>query len=217
MTLEHADVEPARRPSSRVARRRRFQACFSWVLFLVCMPTDLRGASVSLNVRDEDGASIANAVVYAIPDDRDVPPSDGVATMDQYNRAFVPHVLPVQTGTAVSFPNSDNIRHQVYSFSPVKKFQIPLYEGTPAEAIVFDKPGVLSLGCNIHDRMNAFIVVVDTPYFARAERGRAVLDDLAAGTYSVYVWHPRLRGDPEAQVVTVKAQDEVELETPATP
>lgn len=121
--------------------------------------------------------------------------------MDQKNRMFVPHVLPVQTGTAVEFPNSDDVRHQVYSFSEAKKFQLPLYTGTPANPIVFDRPGVVSLGCNIHDRMSAYIVVVDTPHFAATGReGRATLS-LSPGRYAVHVWHPDLRADPATMTI----------------
>ena len=69
------------------------------------------------------------------------------------------------------FPNSDNVRHQVYSFSPAKRFQLPLYAGTPAAPVVFDRPGVVAIGCNIHDQMSAYLVVVDMPYFARDRDG----------------------------------------------
>ena len=115
-------------------------------------------------------------MVYAVPEGKAPPPPSRRAVLDQKNRMFVPHVLPIQTGTAVTFPNSDNVRHQVYSFSPAKKFQLPLYAGTPAAPVVFDKPGVVTVGCNIHDQMSAYIVVVDTPYFAlTAERTRGAV------------------------------------------
>ena len=102
-------------------------------------------------------------------------------------------------GTAVIFPNSDNIRHHVYSFSPAKRFELPLYSGVPAEPVVFDKVGFVTLGCNIHDWMIAYIAVLPTPYFqvTRGD-GRAVLKDLPAGQYTVQVWHPALKGQPEA-------------------
>lgn len=132
-----------------------------------------------------------------------MPPARKTAVMDQRNRTFVPHVLPIQTGTRVEFPNSDDIRHQVYSFSPAKKFQLPLYTGTPSNPIVFDKPGVATLGCNIHDRMSAYIVVVDTPYFAATGGdGQATLDNLGGGKYTVHVWHPELRAQPMTLTLT---------------
>jgi hypothetical protein len=108
-------------------------------------------------------------------------------------------VMAVQAGTAVSFPNSDNIRHHVYSFSPAKKFELPLYSGVPAEPVVFDKVGFITLGCNIHDWMIAYIAVLPTPYFqVTRQDGRAVLKDLPAGQHTVRVWHPALKGQPEA-------------------
>ena len=123
------------------------------------------------------------------------------AVLDQKNRTFVPHILPIQTGTAVTFPNSDNVRHQVYSFSAAKRFQLPLYAGTPAAPVVFDKPGVVTLGCNIHDQMSAYLVVVDTPYFALTTSGRAELPGLPEGKYDVRVWYAGMRTEPLPQVV----------------
>jgi hypothetical protein len=118
--------------------------------------------------------------------------------MDQQNKEFVPLVLPVAVGTAVTFPNRDNIRHHVYSFSPAKRFELPLYSGTPAAPVVFDRPGSVVLGCNIHDWMVGYVYVLPTPYFARtAEDGKARIADVPAGAYEARVWHPRLRAEPE--------------------
>jgi hypothetical protein len=101
----------------------------------------------------------------------------------------------VRAGTQVQFPNKDNIRHHVYSFSPAKKFELPLYRGTPAQPVLFDKVGVVKLGCNIHDWMLAYIYVTDAPYFGKtAGDGRVNLDGLARGSYRVWVWHPRMTG-----------------------
>jgi len=125
---------------------------------------------------------------------------------------FVPHVLPVQTGTAVRFPNSDDIRHQVYSFSSAKQFQIPLYKGTPANPVVFDRAGVVTLGCSIHDRMTAYVVVVDTPYFATTDKkGRGALASLGAGKYSLRVWYPEMTSEPAPVPLTLAASDDKEL------
>jgi plastocyanin len=136
------------------------------------------------------------------------------AAMDQQDKAFVPHVLPVPAGSAVSFPNRDNIRHHVYSFSPAKRFELPLYIGTPAAPVVFDRPGVVVLGCNIHDWMVGYIVVLTTPHFARTgEDGRARLTDVPAGAYEARVWHPRMRGETEksGQPITVTAGEAARL------
>ena len=97
--------------------------------------------------------------------------------MTQQNRQFAPRALVVQAGTSVHFPNLDTVRHHVYSFSPAKPFELKLYAGTPSAPVVFDKAGVVVLGCNIHDRMSGWIVVVDTPYFARSDAsGQARID-----------------------------------------
>jgi hypothetical protein len=108
-------------------------------------------------------------------------------------------VTALQVGTPVLFPNSDNIRHHVYSFSPAKKFELPLYSGVPAEPVVFDKVGVVTLGCNIHDWMIAYVAVLPTPFFqVTGNDGRAVLKDLPPGHYTVETWHPALKGQPGA-------------------
>ncbi|HET7292326.1 MAG TPA: methylamine utilization protein [Vicinamibacteria bacterium] len=170
-----------------------------------------RAASLVVEVRDPGGAAVSAAVVYAIPEGRTPLPPPRDAVMDQKDRRFVPHVLAVQTGAAVAFPNSDNVRHQVYSFSPAKKFQLPLYEGTPRKPVVFDKAGVVALGCNIHDRMSAYIVVVDTPHFGVTRDGRTELQDLPAGAYSVRLWFSGMRDEPRPEAVTLAAAERREL------
>jgi len=168
-------------------------------------------ATLEVQVLDARGDAVTDAVVYAVPEGRRAPPPSRSAVLDQKNRMFVPHILPIQTGTAVKFPNSDNVRHQVYSFSSAKKFQLPLYAGTPAAPVVFDKPGVVALGCNIHDRMSAYIVVVDTPYLAIAQAGRAELSSLPEGRYAVRVWFPGMRSEPPPQAVSFGASEDKQL------
>jgi ADP-ribose pyrophosphatase YjhB (NUDIX family) len=120
------------------------------------------------------------------------------------DREFVPFVSVVQVGTVVSFPNRDPILHHVYSFSAAKSFEIKLYSGKSPQEITFDKPGVVALGCNIHDWMVAYVVVVPTPYFARSEGGGTVrLQDLPAGPYELHAWHPLQRAGLPPQAVTV--------------
>jgi plastocyanin len=154
--------------------------------------------SVEAVVHDDRGAPMANAVVSLTPTAPAPMPRGPVAVMDQHNKEFVPHVLAVGVGTPVSFPNRDNIRHHVYSFSSAKKFELPLYIGTPAAPVVFDKPGAVVLGCNIHDWMVGYVYVVPTPYFAKTgEDGQARVTDVPPGAYEVRAWHPRMKGDPE--------------------
>jgi plastocyanin len=171
-----------------------------FVLLTVLVFTgDLLAGSLEVVVKDDKGRPGFDAVVYAaaVGAASAAPKKQGV--VDQRDKQFVPYVTAVQAGTAVSFPNSDNIRHHVYSFSPAKKFELPLYSGVPAEPVVFDKVGFVTLGCNIHDWMIAYIAVLPTPYFqVTRQDGRAVLKDLPAGQYTVQVWHPALKGQPEA-------------------
>jgi plastocyanin len=174
---------------------------------VLLLSTPALAATLTVDVKNARGAAMRDAVVYALPDGRPAPPARKTAVMDQKNRMFVPHVLAIQTGTRVEFPNSDDIRHQVYSFSTAKTFTLPLYTGTPSNPIVFDKAGVANLGCNIHDRMSAYIVVVDTPHFAATDKdGRISLANLGAGKYVVHVWHPELRADPVTLTLTANEQ-----------
>ena len=114
--------------------------------------------------------------------------------MDQMNREFVPHVLIVPVGSRVTFPNSDTVSHQVYSFSPAKKFQFPLYRGSPNPPVDFDRVGVVTIGCNIHDQMRAYVFVVDGQYYGRTDaNGAWSAADVEPGEYAVQVWHPLAR------------------------
>ena len=164
-----------------------------------------RAASAELLLRQPGGRPLGGAVLYALPlDGRRLPPP-APAVMDQRDRRFVPQVLPVQTGAAVSFPNADSITHHVYSFSPAKRFELYLPKAEASERdtartpqVVFDRAGVAALGCNIHDWMLAYVLIVDTPWFAKTDgQGRATLPELPAGRYRLVVWHPRIT-DPAA-------------------
>jgi plastocyanin len=147
----------------------------------------------TVQVRNGAGAPLSDAVVAVQVNGQAANAGPGTtAQMAQRARQFDPHVLVVQTGTAVSFPNFDTVRHHVYSFSATKSFDIKLYAGTPANPVVFDKPGVATLGCNIHDRMSAQIVVLDTPLFGRSDPAGAVTFDLPAGDHVLLFWHARL-------------------------
>src|SRR5204863_937520 len=118
-------------------------------------------------------------VVWAMSTGGPAPMRRRDAAVAQKDKTFIPFVTVVQTGTPVQFPNQDPIRHHVYSFSPPKPFEIKLYAGTPVAPIVFDKPGEVVLGCNIHDHMLAYIYVVDTPYFGKTGKdGRARLESV---------------------------------------
>lgn len=151
-------------------------------------------APLEVRVQDGAGKPLPGAVVFLeSPEARAASkPAQGIE-IAQVGRQFVPPVTVVPVGSAVSFPNRDTVRHHVYSFSPVKKFEIKLYVGTPESPVVFDQPGIAVLGCNIHDRMVAWVVVVDTPYAGQAGAdGRFTLAHLPAGSYRLRAWHPSL-------------------------
>jgi len=164
-------------------------------LLLIVLSTRAEtAAAVDLEIRDADGNAAASVVVVATPVGSepvaiDVAPS--TAVMDQINERFVPELLVVRTGTPVAFPNSDQVRHHVYSFSEAKRFELPLYRGNVHEPITFDQAGLVVLGCNIHDHMVGYILVVDTPYFTISDdEGEAAFSGIPPGSYQVSVWHP---------------------------
>ncbi len=187
----------------------------SLVLLLgLCSCKVLCAGSVTVTVRDGKGSPVSDAVVYVKGSASSLSRAGKQGTIDQIDKEFVPYVTAVQVGTAIRFPNKDNIRHHVYSFSPAKKFELPLYEGTPADPVVFDKVGFVTLGCNIHDWMIAYVAVLPTSYFqVTGHDGHATLKNLPAGHYTLEVWHPSLKGAPEqmAQPVDVGGEGVKEL------
>lgn len=127
------------------------------------------------------------------------------AQISQKERQFQPSITLIQTGTAVHFPNFDTVRHHVFSFSPIKRFELALYAGTPAAPVVFDKPGVAALGCNIHDRMAAWVVVMDTPLLARSDAAGLVTFDLPAGEHRLLAWRAGWpENEPFAELAVVQ-------------
>jgi plastocyanin len=174
-------------------------------------------AALQASVKDQHGKLVADAVVSATPLDpknaqRAKPPA---VVIDQVDKQFVAYVTPVYVGSKVRFPNNDNVHHQVYSFSPAKRFDLPLYAGTDAPPVLFDKPGVVVLGCNIHDWMIGYIYVSETPFFAKTGvAGTASLEDMPPGDYLVKIWHPRMNGTEQAtsRSVTISAETPISLE-----
>ena len=148
-----------------------------------------------MSVRTPHGGPVADAVVSV-----DAPYSGPIKfawpyRMAQQNIRFDPFVLVVPVGADVAFPNLDKVRHHVYSFSPAKTFELKLYGHDETRVVHFDKPGIVQLGCNIHDSMIAFIVVVDTPYAAKTDaQGMAVIHGVPAGAQPVKVWRPYHEG-----------------------
>lgn len=179
--------------SSRLLNQLSFFLLFASLLLPSCISaTEL---SITFKLTDLQNSSIRNVVISAHPQSVHPPllaTNKKTIVIDQIDKKFISHVTVVQLNTLVSFPNHDQIHHHVYSFSLAKPFDIPLYKGSPKHPILFDKTGMISLGCNIHDWMSAYIYVVDTPYFSTTNNeGRAILD-LPLGDYEIRYWHPNI-------------------------
>jgi hypothetical protein len=111
--------------------------------------------------------------------------------LDQRNLTFIPHVLAVRAGTTVEFPNNDRVFHNVFSFRDGKQFDLGLYPVGHVEKLTFGKPGLSRIFCNIHPGMGAYVMAVDTPYFAVSDqKGRFALPEVSAGTYTYHAWRP---------------------------
>src|SRR5437588_12824792 len=175
-------------------------------LVLAAGPAHAQTAEIAATVTDQRGDPVVDAVLVAVPVDgylrsRERPRAGSI---DQVDKEFVPRVTVVPVGASVRFPNHDDVRHQVYSFSPAKHFELPLYAGVPAQPIIFDKPGVVVLGCNVHDWMVGYIYVSESPFFAKTGKdGKAVLTELPLRAYVVRVWHPQLETSEEATQKTI--------------
>ncbi|MDF1622825.1 MAG: methylamine utilization protein [Pseudohongiella nitratireducens] len=142
-----------------------------------------------LQVIDQDGNPVANAVV-SFPSQGPVPVPELNAVIDQIDKQFAPHVLVVQKGQWVNFPNSDDIRHHVYSFSDPKTFEMRLFNGTDSEPQLFDQQGIVVLGCNIHDEMRGFIYVADQENTGVTDAGGYAEVQVNGSDFDV--WHERL-------------------------
>jgi plastocyanin len=178
-----------------------------WLLagLLFCTATAL-ATTVNIEVRDAAGAAISDAVVVLDPLERGPAATHDSTQIDQVNQQFVPRVSVIRTGTAVAFPNSDRVRHQVYSFSPANTFALKLYAGSPKTMVPFDKPGLVAMGCNIHDSMVAFVVVVDSPYFGKSSSLGVVALKVPVGSYRLRVWHERAARAYRSETITVGAE-----------
>jgi plastocyanin len=181
-----------------------------------------QAAAVTVAVTDEAGQPLPNAVVMLEPASGKLPvkpmPQVDIA---QNKRQFTPPITVVTVGTPVNFPNFDTVRHHVYSFSPIKAFELKLYAGVPSQPIVFDKPGAAVLGCNIHDRMAAWVVVVDTPHHARTPAsGQVQLDGVATGSYRLRAWHAGVAAGKEPAPIALSVAEtgaHATLKLPAGP
>ena len=176
----------------------------SCILMLGCMAGSLvmagAASATSIQVTDSSGQAVQDAVVYAELAGSPQITKSATAEIQQKDKKFMPFVTVIQTGTSVSFPNNDTVRHHAYSFSPAKPFELKLYSGKPAAPVIFDKAGTVVVGCNIHDQMVAYIQIVDTPYFAKTDAsGTARLPTIPAGKYVLKTWHPKQPASAQVQ------------------
>lgn len=161
---------------------------------LVSWAAAVSAAGVTVSVTGADGRPVQGAVVTVTEPGVPSATPRGPYVMAQQNIAFAPHLLIVPVGAMVKFPNFDQVRHHVYSFSTAKKFELKLYGRDETKSVQFDKPGVVAIGCNIHDSMSAFIFVTDTPYVAITDAaGRATLNAAPSSQARLTVWHPSVR------------------------
>lgn len=183
---------------------------FAWLPLWWGAVTAAMAGSLEVRVTTPDGKPVEDfAIALETPHATSTPKAK--ATIVQQDREFNPYLTIVQTGAAIEFPNRDPFKHHVYSFSQPKIFEIKLYAGKPAKPVVFDKPGIVALGCNVHDWMEAYVLVVDTPWFAKTDAdGRARIADVPAGPYRLKLWHPRLSPDLPARDISM-GKDTVHL------
>ena len=189
---------------------------------LACLAANLPAAEFNARLAHAKGGDpLIEATVSLIPLDQPAPPlpADAQSEIAQEGQEFDGFITIVQAGTKVVFPNRDTVQHHIYSLSKPKRFEKPLYASGASESVLFDQPGVVALGCNIHDWMIAYVVVLPTPWFAKTgAEGSAQLAGAPPGRYRLEVWHPRLprpvlrevtlgAGDPAAETValTLKA------------
>ena len=180
----------------------------------LCAASPVIAADLHATVYDEGGTPLTDAVVVAYPDGFAIEvPKTSTEVEDQIKKEFVPYVKQVHVGTLVKFPNKDDISHHVYSFSPAKRFELPLYRGTVASPVMFDKTGIVKLGCNIHDWMIGYLYVTDAPFFAKTERqGRVDILQMPAGPYRVHVWHPRMFASEDSTIRHITVQESASVE-----
>lgn len=200
-------------------RYRRFLHASSLLLAGLFCCANVMAVTITIVASQKSPPDLSGAVVYLTPlfsDDsqlqsENVSPQSQAApvAIAQENRQFTPYIQIVPAGTAVSFPNRDSVAHHVYSFSKSKSFELPLYQPGDSHTEVFDSPGLVTIGCNIHDWMLNYLLVVDTQYYGKLEKNSVEIKDLPVGDYTMSLWYPGLRpAKPISQKVTVESADQ---------
>lgn len=160
----------------------------------VVLPGLAAAAPLTVRVIDAAGRPVRDAVLTYYPAGQaHAPRPTGRYVVSQRNLQFHPFITIVPLDADVSFPNFDNTKHHVYSFSPAKRFELKLFAKDQSRTVHFDKAGVVALGCNIHDQMSAFIIVTDSAWTAQTnEQGVAILE-VPDSAGHLTLWHPYLR------------------------
>ncbi|MTI45596.1 plastocyanin [Roseibium hamelinense] len=173
----------------------------STFLFAMGMVGIAQAADLRVEVKTPEGTPLAHAVVTVSGPGKATGVPANAFSMAQKNKTFIPFVMVVPVGAKVAFPNQDEIKHHVFSFSPAKRFEHELYGKGETRTVVFDKPGTVAIGCNIHDRMEAYIRVTEAPLAAVTdEKGVAMLSGITDGEHTVEIWHPYQKGDSDTPI-----------------
>jgi plastocyanin len=179
------------------------------------------------NVKVKGLRSPANILVYLTKaPSGSMDPSKTNFVMDQRNLEFIPHVMPILVGASVQFPNNDEVDHNIFSMSRTKKFNLGSYKPGDSKAVLFDKPGIVEVRCDVHAEMAAYILVMKNPYFAVTDKkgnfqipdanylqqaGLKDQADLATGKYFIKTWHEKLKTQKEAITITEDGDVTIQL------
>jgi plastocyanin len=150
---------------------------------------------LSVEVRTPDGAAVAGVAIYLEALDREMPPGSNEVAIEiqQLDKGFAPYVSVVQAGSTVTFSNYDDITHHIYSVTGNERFAFSLRAGEITSGMTIEQVGLIAMGCNIHDWMSGYLLVVDSPYYGTTDpQGRVVVDVEQAGSYRVVTWHPQV-------------------------
>jgi len=194
---------------------------------LILLPQKALAGEIKGSIKAQGLRSPANIVVYltkAPATDLDL--SSAKFVLDQRNLEFLPHVLPIPVGSTIVFPNNDQVDHNVFSMSRTKKFNLGSYKPGESKTVVFDKPGIVELRCDVHAEMAAYILIMKSPYYAVTNKkgnfqipdenylqqvGLKDLPDLAPGKYAIKTWHQKLKSQKKSITVPENGDVTVQL------
>lgn len=200
-------------PAQTVPMKRRRAPSWLIAASLAVLAAPAQAASLAATVTDEAGRPLPDAVITLRFEAGGTPPSPAAAfsnsaEIDQKDEAFIPTVVVIPIGGSVTFRNSDRTRHHIYSFSPIRRFEMVQSPNEVSAPVQFDQAGIAAIGCNIHDHMSAYVQVTDAPWAKVTDAsGQARIDDLPTGRFVATVWHPRLRPRSEAPTSTLVVHD----------